>query len=383
MSASTAMNRTTPAASPSKRRGVACTLAAVALLAVAIGGCNNGKRSYPTISARNPDGGNVSVRGTYNHCPEIFFVASPDHTSVGQTITLNALGFDQDNDPLTYVWTTSLGKVDDPHAAMTVFHCTERGSVNIGLTVSDGECDSTSSGQLICQLADTGSPGTGGTAPTGTGGQAGSIGGQGTGGVGGTSSATAGTTGAAGSITAGAAGSTASGSGGTVGSGGVTGSGGMGNGSGAGGTACLETNPPANLATDCQTCLVANENPINDGCCPIATTDPMGFTLCQAASACMRAGGPPVGTCNMTGDVTSCFCGTVPTTTCDAPGQANGPCLAQVKAAAGRDVVMHATDSPTAAQILQRYSDPRYAIGRAANIHAVTVFCPTECGLGQ
>ena len=147
----------------------------------------------------------------------------------------------------------------------------------------------------------------------------------------------------------------------------------MGNGSGAGGTACLETNPPANLATDCQTCLVANENPTNDGCCLIATTDPMGFTLCQAASACMRAGGPPVGTCNVMGDVTSCFCGTNPST-CDSPSQANGPCVNQVKAAAGRDVVMHATDSPTAAQILARFGDPRYAVGRAANIHGITAF---------
>ena len=89
------MNLTTPAAGyktcPSRRRGAVCGLATVALLAVAIAGCN-GKRSYPTISARNPDGGNVSVHGTYNHCPEIFFVASPDHTVVGQTITLTAVG---------------------------------------------------------------------------------------------------------------------------------------------------------------------------------------------------------------------------------------------------------------------------------------------------
>src|SRR5262249_12588849 len=121
-------------------------------------------------------------------------------------------------------------------------------------------------------------------------------------------------------------------------------------------------------------------NPPTDGCCPIFNTDPAGYTLCQAASDCMRAGGPPVGVCNLGGDTTPCYCGNR-FATCDQPGQANGPCVAPITAAAGRNVLTHVTDSPTIAQVLARYGDPTYAIGRAAEIQAIAgAFCPAECG---
>jgi hypothetical protein len=118
---------------------------------------------------------------------------------------------------------------------------------------------------------------------------------------------------------------------------------------------------------------VANENPINDGCCPIMNSDSIGFTLCQAASACMRG-------CNVGGDITSCFCGTNPAS-CDQAGQANGPCVAQMTAAAGRNVVTMATDSPNAATVLARQGDPNFALGRASNIQVDAIgFCQVECG---
>jgi hypothetical protein len=349
-------------------RRIACAIAAVATLASV--GCNRGKRTYPTISARSPDGGNVNVHGTYNHCPQVLFVATPDHVLVGQSIGLTAFASDMDSDTLTYAWSATSGAIADAHAMMTNFRCVTRGAVAISLTVSDSACDSTTSGEVLCQSADAGAPDAGAGGAAGNSGQAGAGGQTGRGG----------STGGAGGVgTGGAAGS---GAGGSIGRGGTTGSGGTGASSGTGGTACLETNPPPERATDCQQCLMMNENPATDGCCPIAASDPTGFTLCQAASACMRAGGPPVGMCNVNGDSTSCYCGTN-LATCDTAGKANGPCVSQITAAAGRNVITKMTDSPSAAQVLQRFGDPNYAVGRAANIHGITPFCPTECGIGQ
>jgi hypothetical protein len=106
----------------------------------------------------------------------------------------------------------------------------------------------------------------------------------------------------------------------------------------------------------------------------------MGRQLCQTAAACMRAGGPPVGACNMIGDVTSCFCGTNQAT-CEVAGQPNGPCVSPITAAAARNVVTMTTDAPSVAQVLARYGDPSYALGRAANVHFIAgAFCPIECG---
>ena len=122
-------------------------------------------------------------------------------------------------------------------------------------------------------------------------------------------------------------------------------------------------------------------NPATDGCCGIQNTDPTGFTLCQAASACMRAGGPPVGPCNVGGDVTTCFCGTNAGDV--RHGRPNGPCMAQETAAAGRNVMTMMTDPipPTPAQVQARVGDPVYALGRAGNIQTIAgAFCAVECG---
>jgi hypothetical protein len=143
---------------------------------------------------------------------------------------------------------------------------------------------------------------------------------------------------------------------------------------------CLssETNPPPSLAASCASCLFVNYNPPTDGCCGI--TDSPGQSLCFAASACMRAGGPPVGQCNVGGDVTTCYCGTN-VATCDQAVGANGPCIAQMTAAAGRNIVSMTTDAPTPLQVLSRLGDPSYALGRAANIQTIAgAFCPVECG---
>ena len=146
---------------------------------------------------------------------------------------------------------------------------------------------------------------------------------------------------------------------------------------------CLETNPQPQIADACMACLKKNkiEGPIKDGCCGVI--DSVGQQLCQAVSTCMRAGGPPVGRCNVGGDTTTCFCGRH-AADCDVPGKADGPCVAQITAAAGRNIETHTTDKPTAAQILDRYGLVKFALGRASNIASIAgALCKTECGLAM
>jgi hypothetical protein len=328
-------------------------------------GCDNkARRQYPTINATTtPDGGNVNVRGDYNYCPTVLFVASPDHAPVGHPITLTASASDRDDDPLSYAWKASSGTISNPAAATTTFTCTENGAVTITLTVSDPSCPSATSGSVICQpgdggVADRSASGAGGASGTGGGGS-----GPGGGGGGGT------TTGTGGSL--GMAGRGGTGGGGAAGAAGTSGAGGT------GGTACLETSPPSSLAAGCSSCIAQFAAP-NEGCCALATADPTGFALCQTVSACMRNAG-----CNLMGDTSGCHCGTNPGT-CDMAGQANGPCRAEVTAAAGRDVESKMTDTPTPAQVLTRFGDTKYAIGRATSVHSFAgAFCSIECGVGM
>ncbi|HXU03820.1 MAG TPA: PKD domain-containing protein, partial [Polyangia bacterium] len=338
------------------------------LAVVASFGCTKPRRTYPTINAVAPDGGGARIHGQYNHCPVVVFVASPDHASVGQPVSLTATASDEDGDPITYAWMASSGTISDANAPMTTFTCTKNGSIEITLTVADDSCSTVISGPFLCQPAEdggvsdggsAGASGTGGTAggsPTGTGGSTGGNGSMGTGGMAGTG--TAGSMGSAGR-------------GGSGGAAGTTGSG------GGGGTACMETNIPQAQAAACATCIAAFQTGI-EGCCTIQTSDPTGYSLCQTVSACMRSG-----TCNAMGDTQSCYCGTRPGT-CDQAGQANGPCVSEVTAAAGRNVVLKKTDSPTPANVLTRYGDTDYALGRASQVHLIAGgFCANECSIGM
>ncbi|HEY7376775.1 MAG TPA: hypothetical protein VIF57_31745 [Polyangia bacterium] len=146
---------------------------------------------------------------------------------------------------------------------------------------------------------------------------------------------------------------------------------------------CWETNPSAEKAGACMACLKKNkiESPMADGCCGIH--DSTGLQLCQAVSACIRAGGPPVGNCNLAGDTTTCYCGRHQAD-CDIEGKANGPCVPQIAAAAGRNIETRTTDTPTPGQIMERYGLTKYALGRATNIAAIAgALCKTECGTGM
>jgi len=146
---------------------------------------------------------------------------------------------------------------------------------------------------------------------------------------------------------------------------------------------CWETNPPPAKAAACMACLEKNkiQSPAADGCCGIH--DSVGLQLFQAVSACIRSGGAPVGHCNLAGDTTTCFCGNHQAD-CDVPGRANGPCVAQITAAAGRNQETQTTDTPNAAQVMDRYGLTKYALGRATNIAAIAgALCKTECGTGM
>ncbi|HEY7376777.1 MAG TPA: hypothetical protein VIF57_31755 [Polyangia bacterium] len=302
--------------------------------------------------------GSVAITGRIDQCPLITSIsATALQAAVGSSISIGVVASELDpGDVLTYSW-TSAGSGMTPGAgtigaaaANTTFTCTAEGQVSISITVSDGTCGDTRTDAIpVNCLPGAGTGAGGGAGTTGVGGTAGTMG------VGGT----AGT-----------------GVGGTAG----TGVGGTGGG-GTGGSMCIETNPPANLAASCSTCLTAQSNTGTDGCCPIATSDPVGFQLCQAVSACMRSGQVNGGPCNQGGDVTSCFCGTNAATCDAATNGANGPCVAQFNAAAGRNVVTMTTDVPTPAQVIARQGDPAFALGRAANIQGVAgLNCPTECG---
>jgi hypothetical protein len=317
--------------------------------------------------------GSVAIMGRIDQCPLITAINATSLQGIvgGPAITVGVVASELDTgDVLTYAWTanpTGIGTLGG-NTASTTFTCTAAGSTQLSISVSDGICGDAAANAIpiTCIAGSTGTAGRGGT--TGTGGSAGAgTGGSAGAGTGG--SAGAGTGGSAGAGTGGSAGA---GTGGTAGSAGRGGSGGGGT-AGTGGMACIETNPPAALVASCTACLNANLNPTTDGCCGI--TDATGLALCQTASACMRSG-----SCNLSGDVTTCFCGTNQAT-CDAAGAANGPCVAQVTAAAGRNVVTGVTDAPTAAQVLARQGDPAYALGRAANIQGIAgAFCPAECG---
>jgi hypothetical protein len=292
----------------------------------------------------------------------VVFVAQPDHVSLDKPIALTASASDEENDPLTYSWTATSGTIDSPSSASATFHCAMRGAVTITLTVSDSSCPSTTSGDVLCQPDDAGAP-DGGIGGSAAGGRGGATGQAGTGG-------STGAGGAAGTTDAGGTGGGATGTAGTTGGGGAGGGGGI---SGA----CFETEPPAAIAAACKVCIDANDNPATDGCCMI--TDGVGLQLCRAAMACMRT----AACIDSQSDPTPCLCGTH-VVGCDTAGQANGPCLSQMTAAAARNVVTKTTDSPSAAQVVARQGDPAFALGRAANVASVGVsFCPAECSLGQ
>ena len=124
-----------------------------------------------------------------------------------------------------------------------------------------------------------------------------------------------------------------------------------------------ETSPPAALAASCGRASCAELQPATDGCC--GGTDMTGFTLCprfrlqrpvgQRRRLQQRGRHHELLLRHERRD-------------CDQAGAANGPCVAQMTAAAGRNIATMTTDSPTAAQVVARLGDSNFALGRIVNI---------------
>ena len=141
---------------------------------------------------------------------------------------------------------------------------------------------------------------------------------------------------------------------------------------------CIETDVRADIASQCMACVRKNAiTPGKDGCCGIADTT--GRQLCEAVAKCMRNGMVQGKFCNVGGDTSTCYCGTHQANCWD-PGVANGPCMAVITAAAGRNIETLSTDTPNADTILNRYGDVKYALGRASNVASIAGgLCGAEC----
>jgi hypothetical protein len=83
--------------------------------------------------------GSVLLKGTINVCPEVTAVSAAP--PVGVTIALTATADDPDMGPMpfTYTWTTSSGTISDPTAPNPVLTCSQPGTVNLTVKVSDGD----------------------------------------------------------------------------------------------------------------------------------------------------------------------------------------------------------------------------------------------------
>ncbi|MFZ1865987.1 MAG: hypothetical protein WAU39_17330, partial [Polyangiales bacterium] len=82
--------------------------------------------------------GGVRVNGKFNICAELTkMVVSPLQTSVGNDISLFAAAQDEEEDPITYMWTSNSGSIADPMATSTTYTCTEVGDDEITVLVTD------------------------------------------------------------------------------------------------------------------------------------------------------------------------------------------------------------------------------------------------------
>jgi hypothetical protein len=75
-----------------------------------------------------------------NRFPNISLEISADDVAVGGTVTITATGYDADNDPLTYSWTSSGGKISGSGDKVT-FNAAglTPGRYTVRATASDGK----------------------------------------------------------------------------------------------------------------------------------------------------------------------------------------------------------------------------------------------------
>ncbi len=297
--------------------------------------------------------GTVAINGRLDNCPFITgYSANALEAFVGASVNVAVTATDFDAaDTIIYAWTASpagLGTVAAPGSATTTFTCSAVGSTSLSIAVSDGVCgDSLANIIPINCLQPTSPTGGSGTGGSGVGGSG--VGGSGVGGSG------------------------------TGGSGvGGSGTGGMGmGGSGTGGmNQCAESvsgDPVACCSCTTDNCSLSPNPAGTDGCSGI--TDPTDKTLCQAAASCFAAATHPgnviAGHCTVGGDASRCFCGNSAAACFATAGAANGPCVAQVQAAAK-------TQDPT--MIRPLFTSPASPLGRAVNLMGCQGgLCSAEC----
>jgi len=321
-----------------------------------------------TLQCHGPasQAGTVAINGRLDNCPTInSFSAAALEARAGQSIAIGVSASDLDAaDVITYSWTVSpagIGTILGPTSANTAFRCDTVGQVSISISISDGVCGDARMNAIpincLPAIVGVGGMGVGGqgTGGRGTGGMG--VGGMGTGGMG-----------------VGGAGTGGTGTGGTIvvmGTGGSMGTGGM-----VGPPLCTTGavgEPFSGTQADCCQCTSDNcsLDPApngTDGCSGIS--NPGDQALCIAVAQCYAANSA---ICTTAGDPTNCFCGTNPLTCFSTVGAANGPCSAQVIAAAK-------TTDPT--QIKMQFISPTSPLGRATNLTTCRgSFCPAECAI--
>ncbi len=376
--------------------------------------------AYPTRDASadaSKEGGPVYINGSFDNCPDVSLVASPSHAIAAGEIGVSAHATDPEKDPLTFQWKADSGTFADPTAQETTFNCPQTSTPTITLNVSDGKCVVTQSVTVLCTLFDGGvvdggsadvapdaKMGTGGASGTGgragTGGVSGGAGGAisvGTGGkvaTGGVIGSGGGALGSTGGVTGGGgviAGGGMTGNGGTLAGGGMNGGagavtgGGGGGGSGTGGSTSgsggaistggiaatggmMSTTGGATGRQTCDECTQSDlcEGDPSVGCVNAASAGDK--QLCQAAYDCFIAKG-----CLQAGDPTPCLCGTAGQN-CTQDGAANGPCLAEMAAAAKVDATKNSV-------IYAKLVDYRVPLGLASNLSVCQASNCPQCGI--
>jgi hypothetical protein len=299
---------------------------------------------------RNTTTGTVAINGRLDNCPFITgYSANALEAFVGASVNIAVTATDFDaGDTISYTWTASpagIGTVAAPGSATTTFTCTAVGSTSLSIAVSDTICGDSLSNIIPINCLQPTSP----TGGSGTGGAG--VGGMGTGGAG------VGGTGTGG-----------------MGTGGV-GTGGNGTG---GVIACSEPVSGTPACCDCTTgnCSLAPNPNGTDGC--EGLSDPNDQALCRAAAACFALPTHPgnaasPGPCTVSGDANRCFCGNSGSACFATAGAANGPCTAEVIAAA---------KTPDPAMIRSQFTSPASPLGRAVNLLGCQgSFCAMECSI--
>ncbi len=296
----------------------------VGLVVPAMGLAGCGRRTYPahdSVTFVKTDG-SVEVGAAFNQCPDLTINVSPSQGELSQPFQIQGYSSDPDGDPTTVSLHVDSGTLSTATQLPATFNSTRAGLDTITATASDGKCQTMKSLSIFC-LGTHGDAGDGPVAPRDGGGAGGGDG------------------------------STDTGAGGAM----VV-------------TNTCPKNEPASSGAACDdctnTCSLAPSPDGTDGCCGLASTADQ--LLCIAAAECFTKN-----KCTTTGDPSPCYCGKSGADCYVVPGAANGPCVAEVAAAAK-------TSDPSVIRGI--FTSQAATIGRAVNLLTCRgQLCGMECGV--